>query len=372
MVGAFSDHDLYQRNRVLVSLARQLFPRSVVVRPRGQREPVNPLAPGGRGLLAKLAQLSADALGIVGRRRRLAGSDLVFVPYPAYVDLIVLWLIGATRGRTVVADAFLDLESTVRDRGLLAEGSWRLPVLRWLERFALSRADCVLIDTPEQSAALGRRLAGSGTRVAVVPVGIDEALWSPMPAPDTAGPIRVLFWGTFIPLHGVETIVAAAQRVADCHADFEFRLIGDGQTAPALAERLRARPVPGLSWRRELVDTATLREELARSHILLGIFGGSDKAAAVIPYKVQQALACNRPLITRASPAMQAHADPQAGLVTVPAADAEALAAALIALAGRLRNGWVAHTRPIFDAHFSSAVLRERLRVAFDGESPGP
>lgn len=372
IVGGYSDHDLYQRNRVLVSLALQMFPDHVVVRPDNDGPPVNPFAPGKQTLWKKLCRVFGDARSLLRQRHAIARCDVVFVPYPAYIDLMLLWATGSLRGKFVVADAFLDLQSTIRDRRLLPDGSWRVRLLLAAERFALSRAHTVLIDTPEQAESLGHRMEGSGARLAVVPVGIDQAQWTPLPAPALDDPIRVLFWGTFIPLHGVETIVEAARVLSLRDRDIQINLIGDGPDADAVAAGLERMPVASLVWRRALVDTRELREAVAHSHIVLGIFGSSPKAAAVIPYKVHQALASNRPVISRASKALGAYADPHAGLFTVDPADADALAEAVLELAQRLRNGWVASTRTIYDDHFSSRIVQESLRNVFENGKSCP
>ena len=44
---------------------------------------------------------------------------------------------------------------------------------------------------------------------------------------DRRGAVRVLFYGTFLPLHGVRTILAAAARLRD-QPGIEFVLVGDG------------------------------------------------------------------------------------------------------------------------------------------------
>lgn len=307
----------------------------------------------------------SEAASLLIQRGSLNKSGVVFVPYPAYVTLLVLWISGALRHRYVVADAFIDIQTTLRDRRILPENSLRMRLVAWAERFTLSRADCVLIDTREQATLLRRRLSSSGSQVVVVPVGIDESLWSALPAPEPTLRIRVVFWGTFIPLHGMSTIVDAALLLAEKNAEIDFCIIGDGQEAPVIATRLAGRKPVSLSWRRELVDTATLRAELASSHIVLGVFGTSSKAEAVIPYKVQQALACNRPLITRSSAAIASYVDEPAGLMTVPPGDSVALAEAIEDVAGRLRAGWAPSTREIYEAHFSTTAVREALRGAF-------
>ena len=69
---------------------------------------------------------------------------------------------------------------------------------------------------------------------------------------------------------------------------------------------------------------------IARAQICLGVFGSSDKAARVIPNKLFQQAAMGKPVITRASPALDGLAArfPES-LRTVPASDPQALADAV-------------------------------------------
>jgi glycosyltransferase involved in cell wall biosynthesis len=367
IAGSYSDHDLYQRNRVLVELCREAYPDAAIVRPRQRRD----LPP--RGALRRIIYLLRSALSVALQRSVLSTADILFVPYPAYLDLCLLWASRALAGRRVVADAFLDLRSTVvDDRRLLRSGSLPARLLLAVERFALSRADVVLIDTPEQAALLRERLAGSDTQVAVVPVGIDEKQWTALPAPVPGDTLRCLFWGTFIPLHGVPVIVAAARELAARGAPVRIDVIGDGQMAAAVARDLEQASPPNLHWRRELVDTATLRRSVAVADVILGVFGESAKAAAVVPYKLYQSLASDRPVITRSSPAVAAIADADSGLFTVPAGDAAALADTLQAVHAKLRGGWRCTTRQLYERHLSQGVVAAALAAALEGDRMSP
>ncbi len=363
--GAYSDHDLYQRNRTLVKLFEQLSEESIRIRPRSRGTGHGFSV--GRSLIGRVRQITSDVLSLWSQRSRLRGFDTIFVPYPAYLDILCLWLFGQLRGRRLIADAFLELHSTVvEDRALIPAGSLRARGLRAFQRFSLSKADVLLIDTVAQGELLRKQLEPAKTRVIDVPVGIDENLWSPLAAPEVSGRIRVVFWGTFIPLHGIEHIVAAARLLESRGSQVEIRLIGDGQTAEAIAEELKHQRPVHLRWDRTLLDTDDLRAAISEAHLVLGVFGDSAKASSVVPYKVHQALACNRPVITRSSPALNAVSDPERGLFVCPPGDAEAIADLIDAVCAGLRAGWIAGTREIYEAHFSSQVISKRLELAMD------
>ncbi|MEM1404155.1 MAG: glycosyltransferase [Pseudomonadota bacterium] len=358
--GSYSDHDLYQRNRTLVELLTATSESAVFITPE-KRDSHHHLA-AAASLGSRLGRLISDGLTLWRRRRELAAADVIFVPYPAYLELILLRLMRLRRDRFVIADAFLELHSTVvEDRQLFPPGGLRAKALIAFQRLTLSFADVLLIDTVSQGKLLKQRLLPSETKVRAVPVGIDERLWTPLERKAPEAVCEFLFWGTFIPLHGVETIFHAASILQSRGAAIHIRMIGDGQTAPLLASLRAGRTLENLSWERELQSTSQLREALARTDAVLGIFGASAKAGDVIPYKVHQAMASNKPVVTRGGGEVDAIAEEKEGLFTCAAADAEALASAMEQCQKALKSGLVPSTRNIFDAHFGAAVIAQRL-----------
>ncbi len=133
------------------------------------------------------------------------------------------------------------------------------------------------------------RSLGAG-KVAVCFVGAEERVFEPGWVPEAA---RALFVGKLIPLHGLETILAAARLAPD----LRFRIVGSGQLDQLLADR--PPNVEHVPW----VEYEHLPDELHRASCALGIFGTSAKAARVIPNKVFQALACGTPVVSADTPA---------------------------------------------------------------------
>jgi glycosyltransferase involved in cell wall biosynthesis len=87
---------------------------------------------------------------------------------------------------------------------------------------------------------------------------------------------------------------------------------------------------------------AELRAHTLAADVCLGVFGGSDKAARVVPNRVYDALACGRPVVTAGTPGARELLHDGEDALLVPAADGPALAAALrrlVALHERDRLG---------------------------------
>jgi glycosyltransferase involved in cell wall biosynthesis len=261
---------------------------------------------GAAEILHRAAMLLAAYPCLIWRYLRLPRHDVVIVGYMGHLDVLLLWPFAWLRGIPVIWDAFLSLhETVVEDRAMLRS---RHPIagLLWVwDWLACRAADLVLLDTEAHANWFETRFKLRRGRTASVFVGAELEAFSPLPPSSgrrPGEPHRILFYGQFIPLHGIETIIDAAAR-SDPH-ELVWTIIGTGQEASCIREQLAARPVPHLEWV-DWVPYAELRKRMMAADICLGIFGASGKAARVIPNKAFQVISAGRPLVTRDSPAMR-------------------------------------------------------------------
>jgi glycosyltransferase involved in cell wall biosynthesis len=139
--------------------------------------------------------------------------------------------------------------------------------------------------------------------------------------------LSVLFYGQFIPLHGIGTIIKAAQLLE--HEYIQWMIIGKGQEESRVRELVALHPLEHLNWI-PWVPYRELADWIDHADVCLGIFGDSNKASRVIPNKVFQIIAMGKPLITRDSPAIRELLSPRMpGIYLIPPANAEALVAAI-------------------------------------------
>lgn len=303
----------------------------------------------------KFAAGAGAALRLAAAELRLLrggsdGFDAVLVGYPGHLDLPAARRVA--RGRPVVFNPLVSLADTlVGDRGRFRRGSPAARALEAIDRRAFGAADLVVADT-EAHTPLFRSLGAR--RVEVCLVGAEERLFTPGWAHPPGDALTALFVGKLIPLHGLETILAAARLAPE----LRFRVVGSGQLRPLLD-----RPPPNvehIDW----IDYELLPAELCRASCALGIFGTSAKAARVIPNKAFQALACGTPLVTADTPAARELLRDGESALLVPPGDPPALAAALRRLASdaelmrRLSIGGLAAYRE----HASEDVLGARWR----------
>lgn len=285
------------------------------------------------------------------------GSDALIVGYPGHLDMGAARRVAA--GRPIIFNPLVSLEDTmVGDRGLVSPRSARARVLRRLDRGAFTRADLVVADTAAQAQYFRERFGLAEQRVAVCYVGAEERLFGTGERSDSEP--SVLFVGKLIPLHGVETILGAA---ALC-PEISFRVVGSGQLDHLLSNRpANVRWDPWVEYERvpDLYLSATCA---------LGIFGGSDKAARVIPNKAFQALATATPLITADTSAARELLSDGRDALLVPPGNADALVTAirrLVADAG-LRRAIGDEGRKTYEAQASEAVLGRRWRALLEAQ----
>lgn len=321
---------------------------------------------------------SGDRAGLMrGRRTRVAlrclaaypmliarlllgrSADVVVVVYPGWLDMLLLAPVAKLRRIPVLFDPFISLSDTVvADRGLVPGDGVVYRLLRNVDRLSIRRADRVIADTPQHAdffAALGDI---DRIRIGVLEVGADDGVFVPRPVSE-ARASRVLFYGTYIPLHGVGTIVAAAALLGD--ADVEVRLVGDGQERELVEQSARELGLSNIEFVPP-IPLVELVDEIGAATVCLGIFGTSEKAMRVVPNKLFECVAVGRPVITGDTPAVRG-AFPDGCLSLVPPGDPVALAAAIRQLLGDpdRRMGMVVRARDHYVANYSGERLRHRL-----------
>jgi glycosyltransferase involved in cell wall biosynthesis len=283
-------------------------------------------------------------------------ADVLLVGYPGHPDMAAAARIA--NGRPLVFNPLVSLTDTlVEDRGVVSRRSPLAAVVRGIDRRAFRRADLVVADTQAHAAYFRHAFDLPSGRVAVAFVGAEDALFHPA---ETERPeFHVLFVGKLIPLHGLETILAAARLLPDVR----FVIAGEGQLARLLSDR--PANVSHVPW----IEYGELPEAYRRAGCALGVFGVGAKASRVIPNKVFQALACARPVITADTPAARELLTDGGDALLVPAGDPPALAAAIRRVADEtgLAERLAAAGRATYEERASERVLGARWRSLLEG-----
>lgn len=269
---------------------------------------------------AALARLGARWVGAMWRLSRrfpteARGASIVVAGFNGQLDVLLARALA--RGRRVLFAPLVTItETLVDDRAQYRAGSPVGRLFALLDRWSLRAADVVLADTAAHADYLVRRLGISPERVAVHHLGA-EALFS-APTEERGGAdstcrLRVLGYGSYLPLHGYD-VVAEAARLLSPDEGILLELIGRGP------ERARIDALcDGLPHvrRRDWLAYEELPAKIASADVVLGVFGSSEKARMVVPNKVYQAAQVGRPIVTADTPAIREVFRPDESIVAI-------------------------------------------------------
>lgn len=284
-------------------------------------------------LFRKLRQIGRAYYSLLTKSRQIGRCDAVVYAHLGQVDLVLTAWWFRLRSIPIIWDALVSLYDTVvDDRGLLTGQSIWGRWLRRVDQLAGRLADVVLVDTLQNRTFWHTRFSIPLPKLHLVYVGAEDLFARIHPKTKTNSHFNVLFYGKYIPLHGIGTILRAAKDLAEID-HINWTIIGTGQQRPYiddLAKTLKVRNVRFVDW----VPYSELPVYIAQADLCLGIFGKSDKAMRVVPNKAYQALASQRPLITADTPAARSilFRDGLEGALLVPPENATALADAVLEL----------------------------------------
>jgi glycosyltransferase involved in cell wall biosynthesis len=258
-------------------------------------------------------------------------AGVVLVPEFRHKDMPLARLLAGRR--TLVFDPLVSRHDTlVEDWRLHAPGSLQAGWNRWIDRWSLSLADLVLCDTWTHG-ALYESLGAPRERLARVLVGAEDEFFRIGP-PDPAPPVRIVYLGGFLPLHGIPFVLQALwtleRRGAELPA-YHVVLAGRGihhDEAVAFKEQNGLERVEFTG----AIPYADAARVVASAHVILGAFGAGEKAGRVIPHKVYQGLAAGRAVLTGDGPGLREVFEPGVHLAAVRRGDPDAIADALAGL----------------------------------------
>jgi len=226
--------------------------------------------------------------------------DVIVVGFYGHLLMLPLGLFTRT---PIVFDAFLStFDTLVEDRQQFSGTSILGRLAYWLDKTACSLATHVVLDTPQHIEYFAKTFHLPANKFSCIPVGCNEDIFHPRQFVKTdRRETTVLFYGSYLPLHGTDIIVRAAAMLAN--ESIRFKMIGQGPKyaeTVALAQKLQLKNIDFLPP----VPLIELPEHIASADICIGgHFGTSQKAARVVPGKIYQMLAMARPVIAAASAA---------------------------------------------------------------------
>lgn len=282
--------------------------------------------------------------------------DLIFVGFFGHA---LMYPAGWLARAPILFDAFISAYDTlIFDREKAGPHSHLARLAYQVDQHGCLAAQHILLDTACHVDYFSTTFNIPAQKFNRVFVGCDEKVFYPRPATTQDKPVA-LFYGTFLPLHGLDIILQAAAEVPAV----QFRLIGEGpqlKAAKKLAVDLHLKNTTFLPS----IPLEALPKEIAAADICLGgHFGGSQKAARVIAGKTFQYLAMGKAAIVAENPANRELLTHAVDAWFCPPNDAHTLALSIHTLCTDtpLRERMGRAGQHVFQTRASTAVLDEEI-----------
>jgi len=227
--------------------------------------------------------------------------DLAIVGFPGQE---VMFLAKLLIRKPIIFDAFTShYGGYILDRKKWSPNSLRAKYFRFLDKWSCRLADRVLLDTDAHINFFIKEYNLNKNKFVRIWAGANNYLYKPTEIHEGGSVKNILFFGTFIPLQGVEYIMGAAKILAEDNEIF-FTIIGEGQERKIAEELARKANLKNIIFK-NMMSPEKLCLEISRADICLGIFGDTIKSRIVIPNKVFMSLAMKKPVITSDTPAIR-------------------------------------------------------------------
>ncbi len=287
--------------------------------------------------------------------------DVIFVGF--YGHLLML-PVGWFHRSPVVFDAFISTFDTLTsDRQTYSAKSITGRLAALLDRYACFLADIILVDTSAHVDYFCSVLSVKREKLFSLPVSCNEDIFFPRTVNrQMNGITEVLSYSTYLPIHGVETIVKAAAILKG--EALHFRMIGKGPLYDPAYLSSTEFGLDNITFTPP-ISLQQLSDEIANADICLGgPFGLSPKAKRVIPGKIYQMMAMRKPLIASDSPAIKELLRHGSSAYLCPPGDPSALANAIMELHRNpeLRSTLASGGYETYQKYCSETVVTDQLK----------
>jgi len=290
--------------------------------------------------------------------------DILMVGYPGQFDIFLAKFFALLRGKPLVWDVFMSIYLIAKERGLDLQDNSTVKLIRWIESRALRIPDMLIQDTDTYVHWFHEEYGISPERFRLVPTGADDRIFTPKVVSRIDNKSLVLYYGTFIPNHGVLKIMEAANFLRN-EKDILFEFIGDGPDkaqAESFSIDHELENVRFLAW----MSQEELLNHIAGADICLGAFGKTPQSLMTIQNKIYECMAMGKPVITGESPAVRAGL-PSDTVVLCSRDDPQDIASAILKLKQdpARQNILSENAGSVFREHFSIASLGQRMAAYF-------
>jgi glycosyltransferase involved in cell wall biosynthesis len=255
----------------------------------------------------------------------------------------------------------------MRERGIEKTNPHFMKVIKHMEKLACQLPDMLFLDNNIFIEWFQQTHHINVSNFRVIPIGADDRFFYPIQQKEKGNSVfKVVYYGSFIPNHGIQFIIEAAKLLENEH-DIVFEFIGEGpekELALNLVKKFGLHNITFTGW----VPWQNLREHLQHADVILGAFGTSMQLQLTNNNKVYEGLAMAKPVITGISKALPSILQHGINVLLCECGNAKSLADAIMRLSKDtyLQEKLGKNGRITFDRNFNVSVIGKICKKHLD------
>lgn len=238
----------------------------------------------------------------------------------------VLLLFNLIWRRPIIADMYVSIYDGTKDRNNFKGDIFkRIASFRFEWYYKL--LDKLLIEKPFKTIYIGdlelklvSELVDANINKSNYVIIPPASLTKKKAAPSSSTKLRICWWGTYIPLHGVENIIEAAHLLKKANINFSLDLFGtkkyDGSEYKILTRNLNLEQEISFHTDKTFGNGLLEKYLVSNCDLVLGNFSSSERAQRSVPTKIFDAFSMCLPVLTMNTKVLQDSVDVDNDLFT--------------------------------------------------------
>ncbi len=300
---------------------------------------------------------------IIKKRSDITRSDVLYVGYPGHFDVIPAWIVAKIFHKKLIFNPLLIFYTGfTEEQSILSKQSLLAKFAKFGESLVYRLCDIIIADTPYQQEFMERIFKVPSKKIRTVALGADDVFYPFTPYVNMTKKINVTYYGLYSPIHGVEYIIQAAQKLRD-DKDIHFDMIGNrGQTFDATLKKVTDLKLNNISFYYDMPQTEHI-PIAQKADIFFGFLAKHPSIDRVIPNKVYQGLSLNKVVMTADSPVIRSVFSHKENIYTLPPANVDALVYSILELKNNpeLRKKIADNGYDLFIHSFSPKVVGKKI-----------
>lgn len=230
--------------------------------------------------------------------------QVMVVGFAGHAIMPLAWLLCKLYRKKLILDLFVsEYDSVILDRKAFSPRSWPAKKFWLMDWLACTLADILLLETDAHIDFFSKTFKISRTKFRRLIISADETIFIPSSQPPaTHGEFIVHFHGSYAPVQGVPYIIEAAAELKN--EAIRFNIIGKLGNYRTDIERSKTLGLTNVTFI-DALPYEQLAQQMQVADVCLGMFGNVPKTQFTSAFKIIEAMAIRKPVITAETPAMR-------------------------------------------------------------------